>query len=67
MRGEGTRKEDKNRVPFMGAPNEGDFMSDMSKSQMSSKRSINSRRTEMSLEEKLLNGFYKVPTDGVNK
>jgi len=35
-------------------------MSDMSL--VSSKRSLKSKKTEMSLEEKLLSGFYKVPS-----
>ena len=38
----------------------GERMSDMS--HVSSKRSLKSKKTEMSLEEKLLSGFYKVPS-----
>lgn len=35
-------------------------MSDLS--HVSSKRSLKSKKTEMSLEEKILSGFYKVPS-----
>ena len=37
-----------------------DFNSDLSKSHFASKHSIKSRHTEMSLEERILNGYYKV-------
>jgi hypothetical protein len=53
--GEGTptRKEPKMRAAI-------DRMSEI-QSHVSSKHSLKSKKTEMSLEEKLLSGFYKVP------
>ena len=53
LKGDGSPKYGKSRA--VG----GERMSDMS--QVSSKKSLKSKKTEMSLEEKLLSGFYKVP------
>ena len=53
-----TKKDGKSN---RGGPFDTDYISDVSKSLAESKRSIKSRKTEMSLEEKLLKGFYKVP------
>lgn len=57
VRHEGSKLEGKSR----GVKTLGDYVSDISKSHLSSKRSVKSRKSEMSLEDKLLNGFYKVP------
>ena len=63
VRYEGSKQEGKSRALINGAAakNIGDYVSDISKSHMSSKRSVKSRKSEMSLEDKLLKGFYKVP------
>jgi hypothetical protein len=62
VRNEGSKNEGRPRANNLGGgKNLGDYVSDISKSHLSSKRSVKSRKSEMSLEDKLLKGFYKVP------